>query len=113
MIAFDEALRETPAIEVVTAEAQTTQLTSGPKATKFPAWSPDGQWIAFEERRALQEGRHLCDLQAGDNAHRRRSLRSREPYAAGSATKDDNAALTHRFCNLSKGAKTGTASKVL
>jgi hypothetical protein len=35
-----------------------------------------------------------------------------KPYAKGGATKDENAALTHRFCNLSKGAKTGTKFKV-
>jgi rubredoxin len=34
-----------------------------------------------------------------------------KPRAKGGPTKDDNAALTHRFCNLSKGAKTGAKSK--
>ena len=35
-----------------------------------------------------------------------------KPYSKGGPTKDDNAALTHRFCNLSKGAKTSTKSKI-
>jgi hypothetical protein len=51
----------------------------------------------------------ICDqaIRLIDDAH----VDHVEPRAKGGATTDDNAALTHRFCNLSKGAKTGAKSK--
>ncbi len=39
---------------------ETTQITHGEYDHATPAWSPDGQWIAFVSRRCEEADRHYC-----------------------------------------------------
>ena len=50
---------------VTTAGTDLQQVSDGPGKDYFPAWSPDGRWIAFGRNHGGRTGLHLFDVQTG------------------------------------------------